>query len=409
MLTFEELYKKVVESSTTKAYDEDLAELQYDPYHLECILRPESTPTKWQAANEDCRREGRYFVNCLFKHLSKDENNNYTLEYEDDKCKDCMDVNKVKKLLATKDSMAVLEAIKEGNRPVFAMIAPAFLSQIDIIDDGQLRSAFKQLGFKGMVEVSLLADILTLKEALEFDKDINDEKDFQLTSCCCPMWIALIRKMYPELLSHVPKAVSPMVATGRVIKKIVPEAITVFIGPCIAKKKEAREDDIRDAVDYVLTFQEVENIFETAKVTPDDLPIDLREHSSAAGRIYAVTSGVSEAVRATVNRIRPEKPIKVKAVQANGMVECKKLLKDLEEGKVKANFLEGMGCIGGCVGGPKAIIDKEIAANKVREYADQSIYKTPIDNPYVIELLSRLNMHTIEELLEDQQIFTRSF
>jgi iron only hydrogenase large subunit-like protein len=91
------------------------------------------------------------------------------------------------------------------------------------------------------------------------------------------------------------------------------------------------------------------------------------------------------------------------------MVECKKLLKDLEEGKVKANFLEGMGCIGGCVGGPKAIIDKEIAANKVREYADQSIYKTPIDNPYVIELLSRLNMHTIEELLEDQQIFTRSF
>lgn len=303
--------------------------------------------------------------------------------------------------------MTVLEAFHKGDKPVFATIAPAFLSQFEVVDDGQLRSAIKELGFKGMVEVSLLADLLTLKEALEFDKDINEEKDFQLTSCCCPMWIAMIRKLYPEFLSHVPNAVSPMVATGRVIKKLVPDAVTVFIGPCIAKKSEAKEEDIKDAIDVVLTFQEINSIFEVAKIKEKDLQSDLREHSSRAGRIYAVTSGVSEAVKSTVDRIRPDKPIKVRAVQANGVAECKKLLNDLQQGKLEANFFEGMGCVGGCVGGPKAIINKDVAAEKVKTYGEESEYKTPIDNPYVIELLHRLNMNTIEELLEDQEIFTR--
>lgn len=401
MLTFEELYKKVVASSTSKTYDDDLIKLEYDPYHLECILKPDISPIKWQTRNDECREEGKYFINCFFNSLKNDK--------EISKCKECFDASKVDKLLASKDSISVLEAINEGNRPVYAVIAPAFLSQFNLINDGQLRYAFKQIGFTGMVEVSLFADILTLKEALEFDKEINNEKDFQLTSCCCPIWISLIRRVYPELLTHVPKAVSPMVATGRVIKKMIPEAVTVFVGPCIVKKNEAKEADINDAIDIVLTFQEVKNIFEVAKIKPENLPFDLREHSSSGGRIYAVTSGVSEAVSETVKRIHPDKPIQVKAVQANGVVECKELLKNLKTGSVDANFLEGMGCIGGCVGGPKSIIDKDIATEKVREYASESIYKTPIDNPYVIELLHRLNIHTIEELLEDHEIFTRNF
>ncbi len=401
MLTFAELYKKVVASSTSKTYDEDLAKLQYDPYHIECILKPDISPIKWQTCNNECRHEGKYFINCFFNHL---QNNN-----DLPKCSECFDINKVEKILASKDTLSVLEAIKKGDRPVFAAIAPAFLSQFNIIDDRQLRSAFKQIGFTGMVEVSLFADILTLKEALEFDREVNDEKDFQLTSCCCPIWISLIRRVYPELLTHVPKAVSPMVATGRVIKKIIPNAITVFIGPCIAKKNEAKEKDINDAIDIVLTFQEVNDIFELAKINPEKLPKDIREHSSSGGRIYAVTSGVSEAVSETVKRIHPDKPIQVKAVQANGVVECKELLKNLKYGSIEANFLEGMGCVGGCVGGPKSLIDKDIATKKVRKYASESLYKTPIDNPYVIELLHRLKIHSIEDLLEDHEIFTRIF
>lgn len=113
-----------------------------------------------------------------------------------------------------------------------------------------------------------MLDILTLKEALEFDKNIVNEKDYQLTSCCCPMWIAMIRKVYKELMPHVPGSVSPMVACGRSIKTLYPNSITVFIGPCIAKKAEAREKDIADSTDHVLTFREIQDIFEFAGINP---------------------------------------------------------------------------------------------------------------------------------------------
>jgi iron only hydrogenase large subunit-like protein len=255
----------------------------------------------------------------------------------------------------------------------------------------------------------LFADILTLKEALEFDEAIQDEQDYILTSCCCPMWIQMIRKTHPELLSHVPKSVSPMVATGRVIKKLVPDAFTVFVGPCLAKKAEAKEEDIKDAIDVVLTFRETKDLFDAARIDPDELKTDVREHSSTAGRIYAVASGVSLAVELTLRRLRPFKPIQVKSVFASGVPECKELIRNLEAKTLHANFIEGMGCVGGCVGGPRALIDKDTAKHKVREYAKKSLYPTPIDNPYVIEMLHRLGITTVEQLLEDQEIFTRHF
>lgn len=128
--------------------------------------------------------------------------------------------------------------MRSKEKDVYALIAPAFVGQYENASPGQLRSALKAAGFKGMVEVAVFADILTLKEALEFDKHINSRDDFQLTSCCCPVWIAMIRKIYHELIPHVPGAVSPMIAAGRAVKHIHPDAVTVFIGPCIAKRKK---------------------------------------------------------------------------------------------------------------------------------------------------------------------------
>ncbi len=223
------------------------------------------------------------------------------------------------------------------------------------------------------------------------------------------MWIQMIRKMHPEMMTHVPKSVSPMIATGRVIKHIVPNAFTVFVGPCLAKKAEAREEDIKDAIDVVLAFKEVQDIFEAAKIDSSQIQSDVREHSSHAGRIYPVASGVSRAVYLTLKKLRPDKPIQVKALTASVVSECKELLSKLNDGSVHSNFIEGMGCVGGCVGGPRSLINRDIAAEKVREYADKSLYPTPIDNPYVLEMLHRLNITTVEQLLEDQEIFTRHF
>ena len=260
-----------------------------------------------------------------------------------------------------------------------------------------------------MVEVALFADILTLKEALEFERYIKTKDDFILTSCCCPMWVGLIRKNYSTLIPHIPPSVSPMVACGRSIKKLHPDAKTVFIGPCYAKKAEAKMPDVKDAVDFVLTFDEVIKLFNLKHIDPVTLTEDVKDHSSRAGRIYARTSGVSEAVEETLKRLNPNKKIKFIAAQANGITECKNLLKEILEGSVHANFIEGMGCVGGCVGGPKSLLNHEEAAKHVNSYGDEAIYKTPVDNKYVLDMLQRLGFDTIESLLDRDNIFTRKF
>jgi Iron only hydrogenase large subunit, C-terminal domain len=200
-----------------------------------------------------------------------------------------------------------------------------------------------------------------------------------------------------------------MIASGRTIKHLHPDAVTVFIGPCMAKKAEAREADLASAIDYVLTFQEVRDIFEAMDIDPSKMEESEKDHSSRAGRIYARTGGVSEAVKTAVERLNPKNPISIRTKQADGIPACKQMISELMDGNISANFFEGMGCVGGCVGGPKAIIDREQGRLNVNEYGDAATSKTPIDNPYVIELLHRLGFNTVESLLEDSEIFTRHF
>ena len=177
----------------------------------------------------------------------------------------------------------------------------------------------------------------------------------------------------------------------------------------LAKKKEAREEDIADAVDYVLTFQEVQDIFDAAGIQPELLSEDEKEHSSRAGRIYARTGGVSEAVKKTVEQIDPDKKIPVIPEQADGVPACKKLIERIQKGETEANFFEGMACNGGCVGGPKIIIKKEEGKERVDAYGDEAQYRTPLENPFVLELLERLGYDSVENFLENSKILTRDF
>ena len=290
------------------------------------------------------------------------------------------------------------------------MIAPAFIGQFDRdITPGMLRSAFKKLGFAGMVEVALFADILTLKEALEFDKRVLKQEDFLLTSCCCPVWLAMIRKVYRQYINNIPGSVSPMIAGGRAIKLLEPDAVTVFIGPCVAKKAEARERDISGAIDFVLTFEEIRDIFDAFKINLREMEDDARDHSSVTGRIYAYAGGVSRAVADTVKRLNPRRKISVEAQTADGVPACREMLNRLKKGNLRANFLEGMGCRGGCVGGPKAVLSREKGRENAVEYGRQAAHFSPVDNPYVLEMLKRLGFDSVESLLDESGIFTRFF
>jgi iron only hydrogenase large subunit-like protein len=139
------------------------------------------------------------------------------------------------------------------------------------------------------------------------------------------------------------------------------------------------------------------------------MPENIKDHSSKAGRCYASAGGVSEAVEKTLKRLNPSREIKFKSKMAHGVSACKQMIEEIRSGNIKANFFEGMGCFGGCVGGPKAILDKNEGKNNVEKYGNQAAYEVPIDNPYVIELLHILGFDTVEQLLNDNELFTRKF
>ena len=285
----------------------------------------------------------------------------------------------------------LIKLLKEKSQPVYASLAPAFAGQFgENITAGQLRSALKAIGFTDVVETALYADLLTMKEALEFDEQVKEENDFLITSCCCPVWIKLIENKYPELAKKISPSVSPMIASGRVIKEFEPDAKVVFIGPCIAKKQEIKLPELKDAIDFVLTFQELDAIFKAANVDPATKIDSENAQASWGGRIYGRTGGVSSAVAATVERLIPERIQKLRSLKVDGIPAIQKLLEQLKStGQVDANFIEGMACKGGCVGGPGRIITPEDGTEQVNRYGDASLVKTPVENPEVYAILAR--------------------
>lgn len=414
MKQFETLYRDALDAAAGgRPLSAVIQKDDCDPHQLDCLLHAPHYAPVWKVRPCGCegKADASCISSCLFDAIDRDERGTVTIDPERcTGCSACIQACQSGALTGSRDILTLLDRMKHAKGPVYALIAPAFVGQFrEEVTPGRLRSAFKKAGFSGMVEVALFADILTLKEALEFDKMVQGSEDFMITSCCCPVWISLIRKIYSQLMPHVPGTVSPMVACGRCIKRLYPDAVTVFVGPCLAKKAEAKEPDLRDAVDVVLTFEEVRDLFEAFQIDPSCEPDDRRDHASRAGRIYARTSGVSEAVRLTVDRLRPDRTISVKARQADGVPGCRELLSLLREGKLDANFLEGMGCVGGCVGGPKAIVPRDLGTEQVNRYGEQSACETPAENPFVLELLTKLGFSSVESLLEDTALFTRYF
>ena len=411
-MDFSELYQGLLRASADNSRDTYIKTLREAPSGngIDCLLHPERFAPVWTTAPCDCSdSDAECIRRCIFSAIRRDSAG--TLIIDKDRCvgcAECVDACRSGKLTASRDILPVLDALRNAQGPVYALVAPAFIGQFGETSPGQLRSALKSIGFAGMVEVALFADILTLKEALVFDRKIKSREDFMLTSCCCPIWIAMIRRSYSQYLKDMPDSVSPMVACGRAIKKLKPSAVTVFIGPCMAKKVEAREKDIADAVDFVLTFEEIRDVFCAFHLEPSRMPVDGKEHSSAAGRIYGKTGGVSEAVGHTVRRLNPDRRLDVLSEQADGTRDCRMLLDRLKANGLAANYLEGMGCNGGCVGGPKVLIDPGVGRENLEAYGRKAQFVTPLDNPYVLELLKELGYDTIESLL-GETIFTRHF
>ncbi|WP_297423676.1 [Fe-Fe] hydrogenase large subunit C-terminal domain-containing protein [Clostridium sp.] len=328
------------------------------------------------------------------------------------RCGICVDSCKEGLILDKVFFLPVLDLIK-NNELVYAAVAPAISGQFgDEVTMDQIRAALIKIGFTDMVEVAFAADVLTIKEAAEFDKHVNGPNDFLITSCCCPIWIGMLRKVYKELIPDLSPSVSPMVAAARMIKSLNKNAKVVFIGPCIAKKAEAKDKDLNDAVDFVLTFQELDEIFTALDIDLEKLDgVPSVEYASRGGRLYARSGGVSTAVSDTIEELYPEKFKYFSATHASGVKECKELLDNALKGNIDANFLEGMACPGGCVGGPKAIIPPEQGREAANDYAYNSAIKVPVHSKVLDQVLEKLDIHSVKDFEDHDKvkIFEREF
>ena len=235
-----------------------------------------------------------------------------------------------------------------AGKPVYAMVAPATEGQFGKdISMTSIREALKKIGFKDMIEVGLGGDMTAAAEAEEWAEAAKDGK--KKTTSCCPAFVNMVKKHFPEVWDCVSTTVSPMCAVSRMIKAKEPEAVTVFIGPCVAKKSECQDKSIEGNADYVLTYGELSSIMKARNVKFEPAENDSQE-ASIYGKKFANAGGVTAAVIQCLEETQGDADLKVRT--CNGAAECKTALTLLKLGRLPEDFIEGMVCEGGCVGGP---------------------------------------------------------
>ena len=274
----------------------------------------------------------------------------------------------------------VIQSILKGDR-VIAIVAPAFIGQFSgKVSPGKFVTAMKQLGFDRVMEVAIGADLCTIEEAKDFLEKVPEKQDYMATSCC-PAWHSMIEKLFPGEMHKISMTLTPMVFTARMVKKDFPGCKVVFVGPCAAKKLEAIRADIRSDVDFVLTFEELQGMFEAKQIDFDTVEEqNYLNEGTGAGRGFAVSGGVAKAVTDLVHEQYPD--MEIQTARAEGLRECRKLMMLAKAGKFKGCLLEGMACPGGCVAGAGTILPVDKAAKLVEKYSREAAAASPVESAY---------------------------
>ena len=282
----------------------------------------------------------------------------------------------------------VIMQIKSGQR-VYAILAPAIIGQFGVqVRLGQVMASLRKIGFHDAREVSVGADAVAVEEAREFIER-SSEPDVFMTTSCCPAFVGMVEKHLPSLQGNISSLVSPMVASAMDIKKNDPQGVVVFVGPCIAKKSEAER--YKGIVDYVLTFEELAAMIVGAGVNVTGSEAEaFASTASKDGNIFARAGGVLQAVENVLAQLAPD--VDVQAERCEGLGNCMKILQEIESGKRKANFFEGMACTGGCVGGPGILTDSRVTTRLVENFAGASKEQSALTNPKTDEL-AKIGLH----------------
>lgn len=275
---------------------------------------------------------------------------------------------------------SVIDALRDEKKQVVAMIAPAIEGQFGKAGLTRIKQAIRRVGFDDVAEVALGADMVAVAEAAELLE--NKEAGRPMTSSCCPAFVNMVHKHFPALEPYVSSTVSPMVAVERYLRAARPDIVTVFIGPCIAKKNEVMSRYMGE-IDYVLTFEELYAMM-TALGIDTEQEAEYPEEATRFGRGFAVAGGVTAAVEQALRERGEDAPV-VTTQKCDGADECRKALMLLKAGRLPVDFLEGMACAGGCLGGPATLTElqksKRVfeARKNEREDLDGSVRRRGFD------------------------------
>ena len=313
---------------------------------------------------------------CKVKAISINDDNAATIN--DEKCIQCGACVYQCPFGAITDKSYILNVIdmikkSDSNKTykVYAVVAPSISSQFTYAKLGQVISGLKELGFFTVVEAALGADMVAYAESKELA-----EKGF-LTSSCCPAFVSYVKSAFPQLLPHVSHNLSPMAALAKYIKETDKTAKVIFVGPCTAKKAEAQLDSVKPYVDAVLTFEELQALFDSRDIDITALEEDVLDNASYFGRIFARSGGLSDAVKQGLKEHNLD--FNLKAVACDGIEECKIALLKKSKNVLDANFIEGMACVGGCIGGAGCLTHGEKNKAEVDKYGKEALEKTITD------------------------------
>lgn len=287
-----------------------------------------------QTKKSNCKNCHKCIRECPVKAIRFQDNQAYILKAECIMCGKCYTACPQHAKVIRDDLQSVKEIIKSGV-PVYASVAPAFVADFKGVNITELEKALVKLGFAGASETAIGATVV--KD--EYERILRDNDREVVISSCCHSVNTLIQKYYPNALQYLAKVLSPMQAHCTKIKEQHPNAKTVFIGPCIAKKDEA--DSYPGIVDGVLTFIELKRWMDEEGVTPE---ATYTKDSGGRARLFPTTGGIL--------RTMATKPENYSYMAIDGVENCMAALEDVLSGKITKCFIEMSACPGSCVGGP---------------------------------------------------------
>lgn len=293
----------------------------------------------------------------------------------DDKCilcGHCLEICPQNAKYINSDLEQVKEYLRKGDRVVISM-APSYYGLLKFHQPGQVLAALQKLGFYQIRETAEGAAYVTAA----YERLLTEGKMDNIITTCCPSANDLIEIYFPELIPYMAPVVSPMVAHGRLIKEELGEDTrVVFLGPCIAKKKEAEDERCGGAVDAVLNFAEAERwLEEEGIVIEDQEPVEFHNANPNINRLYPVSNGIISSVFAG-----RQKPDRYRKFYVHGVAELIELFQSMKKGEVHGCFIEVNVCSGGCIQGPAGKEDTEGDSRfKIKLDMEEAIPEEPAD------------------------------